>query len=150
MARVMKPLSDTQVKKAKPNDKDYELSDGNGLYLRVRSSGTKTWIFNYHKPSTKKRTNLSLGSFPDVSLADARLKREEARKLLSQGNDPKLYKDVQKAKLLNTFKLVAEQWFNIKKTTVSESYATNIWNSFVNHIFPVLGNLNIILIFYSL
>lgn len=71
MARTTLPLNATQVSQAKVKEKVYNLADGHGLYLRVKPNGTKLWIFNYHKPYTKKRTDISIGQFPAVSLASA-------------------------------------------------------------------------------
>ncbi len=69
MARITKPLINTEVKQAKPKDKEFNLVDGSGLALRIKPSGSKLWLFNYVRPYTKKRTSLSFGSFPEVSLA---------------------------------------------------------------------------------
>lgn len=143
MARTATPLTNTEVKQAKPNDKDYELSDGDGLTLRIRTSGTKTWLFKYHKPHSKKRTNLSFGSYPDLSLADARKKRTNAKELLAQDIDPKENKDqlerTQQAAHKNTFENVALSWHSVKKTTISADHAHDIWRSFELHLFPQLG-----------
>lgn len=76
MAKQIKPLSPTQVTKAKPLEKEYSLADGNGLYLRVKPNGAKLWIFNYIHPTTKKRKNISLGAFP-ASLSRPREKKQE-------------------------------------------------------------------------
>lgn len=143
MARTAKPLTNTQVKQAKPRDKDYELSDGGGLILRVRPSGTKSWILKYHKPFTKKRTNLSLGNYPAVDLATARSKRNEALELLGKDTDPKEHRDELDRKEseahTNTLEHVAKQWFTIKKTKITSAYADDIWRSLERHIFPALG-----------
>jgi hypothetical protein len=66
MANSTKPLTNTEVKQAKPRDKEYNLSDGRGLYLRVKPNSTKLWLFNYFKPFTKKRSNISPGAVSDV------------------------------------------------------------------------------------
>lgn len=79
MARITKPLTNTEVKQAKPKEKVYTLSDGGGLQIRVKSNGSKLWLFDYFKPYTKKRTSLSFGVYPALSIADARTKREDAR-----------------------------------------------------------------------
>lgn len=84
MARTTKPLTNTEVKQAKPKDKIYTLSDGGGLQLRVKPNGSKLWLFDYLKPYTKKRTCISFGAFPDLSLASARGKRDTARELLAK------------------------------------------------------------------
>ncbi len=93
MARIAKPLTNTEVKQAKPKDKVYTLSDGEGLQLRVKPNGSKLWLFDYYRPFTKLRTCLSFGSYPEVSLADARNKRKFARELLAKEIDPKDHRD---------------------------------------------------------
>ncbi|MDG6264108.1 integrase arm-type DNA-binding domain-containing protein [Glaesserella parasuis] len=87
MARKFTRLSAMEIKEAKPKNKEYSLHDGDGLLLRIRPTGSKTWLFNYSIPFTKKRTNLRIGSFPEISLIQARAKREEFRALLAQNID---------------------------------------------------------------
>jgi hypothetical protein len=89
MAKIITPLSDTQVKQAKSKEKEYTLADGNGLQLRVRPNGSKLWILKYSQPYTKKRTNLGIGKYPDVSLSKTRKQRDEARRLLADNIDLK-------------------------------------------------------------
>ena len=143
MARVTKPLNNTEVKQAKPKDKEYTLSDGDGLALRVKPNGSKLWLFNYTRPFVKSRTNIGLGSYPAVSLADARKKAAEARQLLADDIDPKQHRDEQRQQsaqaYANTFQAVAEQWMEVKRKKVSEGYATDIARSFELHIFPKFG-----------
>ena len=67
MAKTTKPLTNTEVKQAKPKEKEYNLADGNGLYLRIKPIGSKIWLFNYSRPYTKKRANLSLGAYPEIN-----------------------------------------------------------------------------------
>ena len=83
MGRTTKPLSDTEIKQAKPKAKEYNLADGNGLYLRVKPNGTKLWLFNYSRPYTRKRANLSFGQYPALTLANARQKRQGTLELLA-------------------------------------------------------------------
>ena len=98
MARTT-PLSDTQVKQAKPDkSKARKLSDGDGLHLLIKPSGVKIWHLRYIKPITKKQTTLSLGSYPAMTLAKAREKRAEARALLADDIDPKNYREEIEAK----------------------------------------------------
>ena len=143
MPRRTIPLSDTEIKNAKPRDKEYNLADGQGLALRVKPSGSKLWIFNYSRPYTKKRANLSLGIYPDVSLSEARKESLEARSLLEKDIDPKDRRDEQQRVLQKahnqTVEAVARQWHEVKKTQVSEDYATDILRSLDRHIFPALG-----------
>ncbi|AAZ27231.1 integrase domain-containing protein [Colwellia psychrerythraea] len=144
MARKVKPLTNTEVKQAKPKDKIYKLSDGDGLQLRIMPNGSKQWLLDYFKPYTKKRTSFSLGSYPDVTLANARAKRASSRELLAQDIDPKEHKeDHHREQLLiasHTLKSVAEDWFAIKKTTITEVTAKSLWRKFENHVFPKLGH----------
>lgn len=143
MARVAKKLTNTGVSQAKPKDKTYELSDGGGLILRIHTSGTKTWLFKYHTPHTKKRTNLTLGSYPEISLANARIKCSAAKDLLAEEIDPKEHRDeISKLNEIahnNTLEHVTSLWLNVKKTQVSEDHANDTLRSLELHIFPSLG-----------
>lgn len=136
-------LIDTFIKKAKPAEKEYNLSDGDGLALRVKPNGSKIWLFNYTRPLTKKRANISFGIYPDVSLAQAREKRREARGLLADDIDPQMHRDeVQAQKLIeqsNTLNAVFSEWLEVKKGEVAEKQVTIIKRSFENHILPDLG-----------
>ena len=117
MARTTKPLTDTEIRQAKPKDKEYTLSDGGGLFLRINPNGNKTWFFNYVHPYTSKRNKISFGAYPVVSLASARKQREEARVLLIEGIDPKNYRQQQKqaktAEHALTLSSVYQQWLNV-------------------------------------
>ncbi len=74
-------LSDRQLKGVKPASKDYVLTDGDGLQLRVRSNGSLLWNFNYREPVTKKRINIGFGTYPELSLANARKMAVDAREV---------------------------------------------------------------------
>tara|TARA_R110001592_G_C13182613_1_gene751104 strand:+ start:214 stop:1470 length:1257 start_codon:yes stop_codon:yes gene_type:complete len=147
MARVAKKLTNTGVSQAKPKDKTYELSDGEGLILRIHTSGTKTWLFKYHTPHIKKRTNLTLGSYPEISLANARIKRAAAKDLLAKEIDPKEHRNeisrLNEIAHNNTLEHVASLWLNVKKTQVSEDHAKDTLRSLELHIFPSLGRIPI-------
>ena len=80
MPRTTTPLSDTEIKKSKIKDKTYKLSDGQGLYLVVKENGTK--FFRYDYTFQNKRKSMSFGTYPEISLKDARIKRDETKKLL--------------------------------------------------------------------
>lgn len=88
MARLTKPLTDTEIKAAKPQEADYTLHDGDGLQLLIKSSGRKVWQMRYYRPLTKKRAKLTFGPYPEVTLADARQRRTAARALLVKDIDP--------------------------------------------------------------
>ena len=136
-------LTDTMARNAKPESKEYTKGDGGGLALKISPNGSKTWIFNYTRPLTKKRTNAGLGSFPSVGLAQARKTAEEYRGLLAQGIDPQNHKAEEQGRLSNTLRQVAKAWFEIKKTSVTDDYAEDIWRSFELHVFKALGDLPI-------
>ena len=87
MPKQLKPLTNVEIAGAKPRSTDYELRDGEGLYLLVKTSGRKAWHFEYYHPVTKKRTKTSLGPYPVVTLAMARETRTKYRRLLWQGLD---------------------------------------------------------------
>ncbi len=147
MAKKVAPLTNTEVKQAKPRDKDYTLSDGDGLQLRVKTNGSKLWVLKYSHPINKKRTNISYGKYPDVSLADARRRRGDDKKLLANGIDPKAHKDetLQKSQevLENTFGVFAEKWFELKKQSVKPETAEKTYQSLEKHILPALANIPI-------
>ncbi|HGN2041732.1 TPA: integrase [Proteus mirabilis] len=147
MARKTKPLTDTEIKAAKPQDKDYQLYDGDGLTLLIKPSGSKLWQFRYYRPYTKQRTKQSFGAYPTVTLSDARKLRAESRSLLAKDIDPQEYqkdkiRNSQEAKT-NTFQLVAERWWEVKKSTVTEDYGNDIWRSLERDVFPAIGDISV-------
>lgn len=114
MPKLVVPLTDAKIKKTKSEGKSLKLSDGSGLYLLVDKNQNKFWRFDYSRPYTKKRNTVGFGIYPEVSLADARSKREEARTLLSQNIDPQIEKKrIEHEHVLNeknTFAAIAEEW----------------------------------------
>ncbi len=113
-------LNARQVETTKPKDKKYKLADGGGLYLEITPSGGKYWRMKYRRPRDRKEDRLAFGVWPTVSLADARAKRDEAKKALAGGIDPK---DVQKGAHLEaqgvlTFEHIAREWHSKQKTGV--------------------------------
>ncbi|WP_305843554.1 integrase domain-containing protein [Photobacterium leiognathi] len=147
MARQTKPLTDTQIKQAKPKDKIYNLADGEGLALRIKPNGTKSWLFDYYRPFTKKRTTLTFGTYPSLSLADARKQKLAAKALLAENIDPKVRREEenqqQRTKIANTLRTTAEAWFAVKEASVTPNYAEDIWRSLELHIFPSIGEMPI-------
>ena len=105
-------LTDTALRNAKPRDSAYKLSDRDGLYLLVSTTGTKLWRFDYR--FLAKRKTLALGKYPTVGLADARRACDDARKLLSQNIDPSEKRKLDKLAMTiaaeTTFRVVAEEW----------------------------------------
>lgn len=145
MANTTSPLTNTEVKQAKPREKEYNLADGKGLALRIKPNGSKYWIFNYSRPYTKKRANIGFGTFPSVSLAEARILRDDARSLLTKEIDPKEHREAnnqtQNKAHRNTLEYISKQWLEIKKSQVSSDHANDILRSLELHIYPTLGKL---------
>ncbi|EGT3624805.1 DUF4102 domain-containing protein [Morganella morganii] len=143
MAKSTKQISDTEIRAAKPKEKEYNLFDGLGLRLRIKPNGSKLWLLNYTRPKDKKRSNLSLGSYPEISLAKARALVLEARSLLAENIDPKLQRDqtaaAEAALTINTFEKVATDWFEIKRDSITAEHAAKTWSSLELHILPNLG-----------
>ena len=143
MPKVTKPLTNTEINNARGKAKEYNLADGLGLALRVRPGGEKYWIFNYQRPITKIRANISLGIFPALSLSSARVIRSEYRDLLAQGIDPKHHRKdnlaAEQTAAANTLEKVAADWLCVKKSKVSNDHADDIWRSLALHIFPFTG-----------
>lgn len=144
MAKITTPLTNTEIKQAKSKDKEYNLTDGMGLFLRVKPSGSKLWIFNYYQPYSKKRKNMSLGIYPDISLASARQLRDEYRTLISKKIDPQAHRkeqdEVGRLAYSQTLKNIAEKWYDIKRSSVTEDHANKSWASLELHVFPGIGD----------
>jgi len=138
-------LTDLKCKNAKPLDKPYKLSDGEGMYLDVRTNGSKYWRLKYRY--NKKEKLLALGVYPETSLSEARELKIEARKLIKQGIDPSLRRKVLKVSREedcdNTFEIIARAWWERHKKTISPKYATTIINRLERDVFPFIGSLPI-------
>ena len=145
MARTTRPLTNTEVLRAKALEKDLTLHDGDGLFLIVKTSGKKLWRFRYQRPATKQRTMMGLGAFPALSLADARRLRADYHALLANGIDPQLQAEVaqeqQQIALDSIFSTVAANWFQLKSKSVTPDYAKDIWRSLEKDIFPAIGEI---------
>lgn len=138
------PLTNTAILKAKPADRPLKLRDGNGLYLLLRPDGARWWRYDYRRPITGKRNTLSLGTYPEVSLADARGKLAEARKQLAAKVDPgeqrKAVKAAGQAAAANSFEVVAREWFAKQEKEWSAQYASKVIRRLESDIFPWLGH----------
>ena len=145
MARTTRPLTNTEVLRAKAGEKELTLHDGEGLFLIVKTTGKKLWRFRYQRPTTKKRTMVGLGSFPALSLADARTLRADYLSLLAKGIDPQVQAEVseeqQQIALDSIFSTVAANWFQLKSKSVTADYAKDIWRSLDKDVFPAIGEI---------
>ncbi|UVC28433.1 integrase domain-containing protein [Pantoea sp. SOD02] len=145
MARTTRPLTNTEVLRAKAVDKDMTLHDGEGLFLVIKTSGKKLWRFRYQRPATKQRTMIGLGSFPALSLANARNLRADYLALLANGIDPqvqtKVAEEQQQIALDSIFSTVAANWFQLKSKSVTPDYAKDIWRSLEKDVFPAISEI---------
>ncbi|HAU5561940.1 TPA: tyrosine-type recombinase/integrase [Proteus mirabilis] len=136
-------LTDAKVRAAKPLDKSYKLTDGDGMHLMVHTNGSKYWRLQYRFGGKQKM--LALGVYPDISLAEAREKRDAARKLIANGFDPsekrKEVKEEQQ-KEFNTFEKVARDWHATNKKW-SEGHSHRVLKSLEDNIFTAIGKRNI-------
>jgi hypothetical protein len=142
MPKLAKPLTDTQVKNAKPKDKTYTLADGGGMYLEVAPTGSRIWRMSYRQPDGKN-TRLTFGAYPEVSLLDARKKRMDAKELKAKGKDPAQARRVEKAvkaiATANTFQAVAYEWYANRLETWQPRTATNVLHRLEKDVFPLIG-----------
>ena len=135
-------LTDIKVRTAKPTDKQYKLTDGNGMHLLVHPNGSKYWRLQYRFGGKQKM--LALGVYPDVSLADARARRDDARKLLANGIDPgdKKKNDKIEQEEARTFEQLAIEWHATNKKW-SEEHSRRVLKSLEDNLFPAIGKRNI-------
>ena len=134
-------LTDTAIRKAKPGAKPAKLADGGGLYLLLRPDGGRWWRWDYRRPLTGKRNTLSLGTYPETGLAEARARHAEARKALAAGIDPGEQRKAEKAAGLeragNSFEVVAREW--LAKQAWVPGYRDKVDAWLVNDVFPYIG-----------
>ncbi|MDD4457465.1 MAG: integrase arm-type DNA-binding domain-containing protein, partial [Syntrophotalea acetylenica] len=139
-------LTDTKVKNAKPGEKQFKLFDGDGLFLLVvptgKSRGGKRWRFKYRFNGKEKL--LALGTYPEISLADARERRDDARRLIAKGIDPgeakKAAKTEQAERLANTFRKLAIDWYERQADILAEKTRKMIMSRLERDVFPVVGD----------
>ena len=151
----MKPtnrLTKLSIKQAKPKGKQYKLTDGQGMYLRVYPNGSKYWQLQYWFEGKQKI--LSLGVWPDVSLTEARDERFEAKKKIKVGIDPndkrkesleaqKIYFEKEKERETTIFRIIAEEWLSRQSVLWTERHSRGVQNSLKFHVLPDLGEIPI-------
>lgn len=136
-------LTDTKVRSAKPEEKEYSLVDGDGMFLLIHPNGSKYWRFRFRFGG--KQHLMAFGVYPETSLADARHKREEARRLVAAGVDPREHKRAVKeeqAKEVITFESVARDW-HASNQKWSESHSGRVLKSLEDNLFDAIGKRNI-------
>lgn len=134
-------LTDVKVRSAKPMDKPYKLTDGEGMHLLVHPNGSKYWRLQYRFDGKQKM--LALGVYPEISVSEARQRRDEAKRQVANSIDPsekkKVEKQARKVAVENTFKSVALEWHEYKRPNWSKGYAEDLMETFENDIFPDIG-----------
>lgn len=133
-------LTDVQVRTAKPKDKEFKLTDGGGMFLLVKPSGGKLWRLKYRFGGKEKL--LALGRYPDISLAEARDRRHEARNKLANGIDPGEVRKAQKAAQTEqetTFEVVAREWYAKNEAGWSPTHAVMVKTRLEKYVFPEIG-----------
>jgi integrase len=139
------PLSDAKARNAKPRTKPYKIADGEGLFLLITPSGSKYWRLKYFFAG--KERLLALGVYPEITLADARERRAQARKVLAAGYDPREAKKEAKRlmtlKSANAFEVIAREWYEKRKHEWASSSAGVALARLEQHILPKLGPLPI-------
>ncbi|TDK23428.1 DUF4102 domain-containing protein [Luteimonas aestuarii] len=134
------PLTDTALRKAKPTDKTQKLFDGGGLFLEITPAGGKRWRQKYRFAGKEKL--LAHGTYPDVTLAEARERREKARKLLANGVDPGQHRQAEKAagveRAANSFEVVAREW--LAKRDWVPNYLGKVTAWLEGDVFPYIGS----------
>ena len=136
-------LTDIKVRSAKPQEKEYTLVDGDGMFLLIHPNGSKYWRFRFRFGG--KQHLMAFGVYPETSLADARQKREEARRLVAAGIDPREHKRAVKeeqAKENITFESVAREWHAANKKW-SEEHSRRVLKSLEDNLFSAIGKRSI-------
>lgn len=136
------PLTDITIRKLKPQKKPQKLADGDGMFLLIHPNGGKYWRLKYRFAGKEKV--LALGVYPEVSLADARERRADARKVLAAGNDPSEVKKEAKRLIIlnneNTFEVIAREWHESRKRAWTPKHAAQVLTRMEANLFPKLGN----------
>lgn len=130
-------LTDKKIKSSKPAEKIYKVYDSDGLYIEVPPSGKKRWRFKYRFGGKEKR--ISLGVYPDVSLLDARSKRDNAKRQLIDGQDPSTRRKVANSNMI-TFESIAREWVQKKGAVWAPSHHRTVIQRLEGYVFPYIGN----------
>ncbi len=131
-------LSEFTVRNAKPREKPYKLTDERGLFLIVNPSGSRWWRFKYTRYG--KERGMSFGVYPDVSLALARKRRDEARTLIAEGGDPCEKRKAEKLSQANSFRAIADEWLGLQKDKLKANTFTKAKSILEHFIYPRIGD----------
>jgi integrase len=132
-------LTDTKLRQAKARSTPYKLADQGGLYLYVSSAGAKSWRYDYR--FNGKRETLTIGKYPDITLAEARDIHAEARKAVARGISPAQAKRQEKETRSDTFQAIAEEWYATLASHRSESWQVSTRRWLTKELYPVIGSM---------
>jgi hypothetical protein len=142
MARTTNPLTNNQIKNAKPKEKKYKLSDGRGLFIIIAPNGSKFWRLKYRFKGKEKE--YAIGTYPTITLQSAREKREKLKKLIAENIDPNEEKrqkiDIEKKEELkkeNTFYTISQKWHTQQKSQVSANYHHKLDKALENYTYKI-------------
>lgn len=134
-------LSDAKARSARPGEKDYKLTDEKGLYLLVRKNGSKLWQHKYRVAGKEKKA--SYGAYPEVSIKEARERRDETREILRAGRDPTIEARKAAASAIadseHTFETLAREWHELNRSRWVPRHCEDVINSLERDVFPMLG-----------
>lgn len=143
MPKLITPLTDIQIRNAKPTAKPYKMSDGGGLYVEITPGGSKLWRMKVRQASGRESI-LSFGAYPGVPLVEARAQRALAKQQQVAGIDPAQSKRIEKQQkikaAINTFEVIAREWHENKSETWKENTAKEAINRLQNDVFPMIGH----------
>ncbi|WP_318358559.1 integrase domain-containing protein [Enterobacter sp.] len=141
------PLTNTEVLRVNALERDLTLHNADGLFLILKTSGKKLWLFRYQRPATMLRTMMGLYAFSTLFLASARGLRADYLALIANGIDPQIQAEVaeeqQQIALDSIFSTVAANWFHLKSKSVTPDYAKDIWRSLEKDVFPAIGEISV-------
>jgi len=140
MPRQATPLTDTKIKSLKAKSARYRVSDSGGLTLEIMPSGTKAWRYRYQLYGVRQPT-LTIGNYPEISLAEARKRRDEWAILVARGESPKRAVQAEKSAKLNTVAAFGADWLNEQMKGKSDSYVTTMRRLMQKDVYPVLGSM---------
>jgi integrase len=139
------PLTDIAIRALKPKEKNYRVGDSGNLCIEITAGGRKLWRWRYY--FNKKPQMLALGRYPEVSLTEARMKRDQARKLLELGKNPTREKQAEKLRRItegeNSFERIARIWLSVKHKDLNEKYSKQCQARLEQNVFPLIGALPI-------
>ena len=143
----MSKLTEMKLRSLKSKERDYRVSDGNGLFIIVRASGTHSWQYRFTSPISKKERIRTIGNYPKISLAQARAEHRLLYSDVKSGKDPQetlMLKRAEQPVISETFESVCDEWLEIQKDNVSKATWDKDWSRLQRFIIPLFGKKKLI------